>query len=289
MVVVVTGANGRIGSEVVRLLSAQGESVRALVRDPAQAVKLPGVAWFQGDLGDPNTLHPIMARADSLFLIVPNTKGMLAFSHNALVAAEEEGVSYVVKVTSLGTSPHSSSSIDRWHHEGESELRNSTMSWTVLRAHSFMQNFLDLAPEILRTGKLCSAAGAAQVPFIDCRDVALVGARVLTEPGYEGERFVLTGPAAIGYADVARMIGEVAGRPIQYVSETPEQARARLTREGQGPDVIEDWLAIAEYQRAGGPAAIPTPAVHDITSHTPRSFPQFLADHRSAFAARPAA
>jgi len=286
MVVVVTGANGRIGSEVVRLLSAQGETVRALVRDPAQAVQLPGVAWFQGDLGAPESLHAVMSRADAMFLLVPNTKDMLAHAHNALVAAEEEGVSYVVKLTGLGTSPHSTSSIDRWHHEGESELRNSTMSWTVLRAHAFMQNFLDLAPEILRTGRLHSPAGNAQVPFIDSRDIALVAARVLTEPGYESERFVLTGPAAIGYADVARMIGEVAGKPIQYVTETTDQARARLTREGKSPSVIEDFLAVAEYQRAGGPAAIPTPSVKDITGHMPRSFPQFAADHRSAFTPR---
>jgi uncharacterized protein YbjT (DUF2867 family) len=284
MTIVVIGATGRIGSEVVRLLSARGESVRALVRDPAQAVKLPNVAWFQGDLEDPNTLHPLMSRADSMFLLVPNAKGMLAFSHNALVVAEEEGVSYVVKLSALGTSPHSTSSIDRWHHEGETELRNSTMSWTILRPHAFMQNFLDLAPSIVRTGKLFSAAGNAQVPFIDSRDVAAVAARVLTEPGYEGVKYVLTGPEPIGYADVARMIGEVAGRPIQFVPETTEQARARLTREGRTADVIEDLLAAAEYQRAGGPAALATPAVQEITGHPPRHFQQFVADHRAAFA-----
>jgi uncharacterized protein YbjT (DUF2867 family) len=283
VVVVVTGAGGRIGSEVVRLLSTQGENVRALVRDPSQAVQLPGVAWFQGDLGDQNTLHPLMSRADNLFLIVPPTKGMLEFSHNALVVAEEEGVGYVVKLTGLGTSPHSTSSIDRWHHEGENELRNSTMSWTVLRSHAFMDNFLDLAPEILRSGKLYSAAGPAQVPFIDSRDIALVAARILTEPGYEGNRFVVTGPQAIGYADVARMIGEVAHKPIQYVAETPEQSRARLTREGKSPDVIEDLLAVAAHEKAGGPAALPTPTVRDVTGHNPRSFAQFLADHKDAF------
>jgi hypothetical protein len=73
------------------------------------------------------------------------------------------------------------------------------------------------------------------------------------------------------------------------VAETPDQARARLTREGKGPAVIEDFLAVAEYQRAAGPAAIPTPSVRDITGHTPRSFQQFVADHRSTFAPRAAA
>jgi len=289
LTIVVIGATGRVGSQVVRLLSAAGESVRALVRDPSQAVTLPGVEWVRGDLGDQNTLHPLMARADSAFLLVPNAKGMLEFAHNALVVAEEEGVSYVVKLSALGSSPHSTSNMDRWHHEGETELRNSTVSWTILRPHAFMQNFLDQAPAMMRTGKLFSPTADARVPFVDTRDVAAVAARILTQPGYEGEKYVLTGPASVSYAEVAHWIGEAAGRPVQYIPETPEQARARLLREGRAQDAIEDFLAMAEYQRAGGPAAIATPSVKDITGHSPRSFQTFVADHRSVFAAPHAA
>lgn len=288
MTIVVIGATGRIGSEVVRLLSAAGETVRALVRDPSLAVPMTGVQWVRGDLNEPATLHPLMARADALFLLVPNAKGMLNFAHNSLVVAEEEGISYVVKLSALGSSPHSSSDIDRWHHEGETELRNSTMSWTILRPHAFMQNFLEVAPGVVRTGKLYSPAGDARVPFIDSRDVAAVAARILTQPGYEGEKYVLTGPRSIGYGDVAKLIGEAAGRTVQFVPETPEQARARLARDGKTPEAIEDFLAVAEYQRAGGPAAIATPAVQEITSRPPRSFERFLADHREAFTATPA-
>ena len=135
-------------------------------------------------------------------------------------AARTAGVAHVVKGSALGASDHSKSPIGKAHYEVEKVLEESSIPWTILRPHVFMQNFLDLARTIAREGRIRSASGEGKIPFIDARDIAAVAAVALTAPGHEGKKYVLTGPEALGYGDVARIIGKVVGRPVEYTAES---------------------------------------------------------------------
>jgi uncharacterized protein YbjT (DUF2867 family) len=281
--IVVTGATGHIGSELVRLLSRKGVSVRAVTRDPHRAQPLPGVEWVQRDLRDARSLPGLFRGADRMFLLTSNSEDMQALQLGAIKAARVAGVAHVVKGSALGASDHSKSPIGRAHYEVEIALQASGMAWTILRPHVFMQNFLDMAPTIAREGKIRGASGEGKIPFVDARDIAAVAAVTLTSPGHEGKKYVLTGPEALSYGEVAKILGDAIGRRVDYVAESPEEGRGRLVRAGAPFWIIESMLALAAYQRAGGPTAAVSGAVAELLGRPPRSFSQFVQDNASAF------
>ncbi len=281
--IVVTGATGHIGSELVRLLSRKDVSVRAVTRDPHRAQSLPGVDWVKGDLRDTLSLTNLFRGADRMFLLTSNSEDMRTLQVGAIQAARDAGVARIVKGSALGASDHSKSPIGRAHYEVESALQESGMAWTILRPHVFMQNFLDMAATIAREEKIRAASGSGKIPFIDARDIAAVAAVTLTSAGHEGKKYVLTGPEALSYGEIAKIIGAAIGRRVDYVAESPEEARERLVRAGALPWMIESMLALAAYQRAGGPTAVVSEAVTELLGRPPGSFSQFVRDYISAF------
>src|SRR2546422_2881933 len=284
--IVVTGATGHIGSELVRLLSEKSVSVRALTRDPRRARPLRGVDWVKGDLGDADLLPGLLRGAHRMFLLTSNSQDMRTLQVNAIEAARATGVAHVVKGSALGASDHSKSPIGKAHYEVERALQESGIAWTILRPHVFMQNLLDMAPTIAREGRIRAASGEGKIPFIDARDIAAVAAVALTSPGHEGKKYVLTGPEALSYGDVARIIGKAVGRPVEYVAESPEEARERLVRAGSLPWMIESTLALAAYQRAGGPTSEISKAFEELLGRPPRSLARVVQDYASGFRGR---
>ena len=281
--IVVTGATGHIGGELVRLLSDKGVTLRAVTRDPRRTPPLPGVAWVQADLRDARSLRDVFLGAETMFLLTSNAEDMGTLQRNAIEAAGSAGVAYVVKGSALGASSRSRSPIGRSHYEVETVLQGSGMAWTILRPHVFMQNLLDAAPTIAREGTVRAASGEGKIPFIDAKDIAAVAAAVLTTPGHQSRKYVLTGPEALSYGDVARILSEATGRRVEYAAESAEGAEARLVAEGASRWMIESALALAAYQREGGPTAVVSPAVKEILGRPPRSFREFVRDHVSAF------
>lgn len=282
--IVVTGATGNIGGELLRLLSATGAPVRALSRRPYQGPPLPGVEWMIADLGRAGGLASSFAGAERLFLVTGNVENLVRAQKNAIAAARDAGVRHVVKVSALGASDHSKSVIGLWHFVVETELKRSGLDWTILRPHVFMQNVLAQRDAIRSQHVVRSPAGDAAVPMIDTRDIAAVAAAALTEPGHAGKSYTLTGPAPIGWREVAEILSDVLGVPIHYVPESDDDAWHRLHREGLPAWLIGAQLALAEYQRQGGGTGIVTDTVERVTGRAPRSFRDFALDHAAAFA-----
>lgn len=282
--IAVTGATGTIGSELLRLLSARGGPVRALSRDPHRGEELNGVEWVTADLADRDRLVGALDGAERLFLLTGNAADMVRVQKNAIAAARRAGVGRVVKLSALGASDHSQSVIGLWHRNVERALEESGLAWTVLRPHVFMQNLLDQREAIRAEGGIYSAAADGRVPFVDTRDVAAAAAATLTEPGHEGERYVLTGPEALTYDEVAGILAEVLGRPVEHVEETDDEAWARLRRAGLPPWLAAGQIALYGYQRAGGPTAGVSDAVERLTGRPPRGVEEFVRDHAHLFA-----
>src|SRR3989454_11389982 len=247
--IVVTGATGHIGSELVRLFSEKNVPVRALTRDPRRARPLRGVDWVKGDLAEIDSLPGFLRGADRMFLLTSNSEEMVALQMNAIRAARDAGIGHVVKGSALGASDHSKSPIGKAHYEVERALQETGIAWTVLRPHVFMQNFLDTAPTIAREGRIGAASGDGKIPFIDARDIAARAASAPTAPGHEGKKYVLTGPEALSYGDVARIIGKAIGKPLEYGAESPEETRERLLPAGGPPPTIGSTPAPAAPPR----------------------------------------
>ncbi len=281
--ILITGSTGFIGSEVVRLLAQAGVPARALARNPNKGQKLPGINWMAGDLSKPETLPAAFEGCTKLFLLTGNVENATELQHNAIAAARQAGVAYVVKLSAFGASSHSNSLIGRWHHQIEKELQESGLAWTMLRPHHFMQNFLAQAENIINDGVVYSATGDGKIPFIDTRDIAAVAVVTLTQPGHTGKKYVITGSEALTYRQATEIIGTAIGKRLRYIDESFDEARARLTQAGQPLWLIESSLALAAYQRAGGPTETITSVVAEVTGKPPRPFAEFAFDYAAAF------
>lgn len=277
--IVLTGATGTVGSEPVRLLAGGEEPVRALSRDPARGEELPGVEWVEADLARREDLPAAFEGADRLFLLTGNDANMVRLQKNAVEAAERVGIEHVVKLSALGATDHSKSVIGLWHYNVERVLRASALAWTFLRPHHFMQNVLQPTVYDREEGRIHSAAGEGRIPFIDTRDIAAVARVVLTGEPHEGEVLTLTGPEAISYREATEIVSDVLDRPLTYVSEEVDEAWRRLRAAGEPPWRAAALLAIAGYQRAGGPTERVTDTVERITGRPARAFRRFAEDH----------
>jgi uncharacterized protein YbjT (DUF2867 family) len=284
-VITVTGSTGTIGSELVRLLSQAGVATRAIARSVAQARALPHVTSVAADLRDLQTLDAALLGTERLFLLTGNDPGFAPVQIGVVGAAARAGVRHLVKLSALGASDHSKSGIARAHWEVEQAIQRSAIPWTMLRPHAFMQNWLGEVAETVRAERVIySPIGEGRVPFIDTRDIAAVAAKVLLDPrDYSGKKFVLTGGAAVGYADVAEVLSRLMGKTVTYRAITMEEARARLAGKGVPAELIDATLAIAAYQRDGGPTALVSPTVERLLGRPPLTIEEFVRDHLASF------
>jgi uncharacterized protein YbjT (DUF2867 family) len=283
--ITITGSTGTIGTELVRLLSAAGVNTRAVHRDPGKTRPLPNVSWIQADLEDARLLEAALGGTARLFLLTGNEPDFARTQIGIVRAAERLGVGHIVKLSALGASDHSKSAIAREHWAVEQTLLSTQLWWTILRPHAFMQNWLgDVAESVRLEGVIYAPIGEGRVPFIDTRDIAAVAAEVLLHPeAHVGKKYFLTGGEAVGYAEVAAALSEATGRTITYRPISMEEARSRMAARGVAAPAIDAMLAIAAYQKAGGPTAMVSPNVERLLGRPPRTIHDFARDYAARF------
>ncbi len=281
--ILITGATGKIGRELVKQLTGKGVKVRALLRHPEKAKDWKGVDVVKGDLDDAASVRAALHGVEKLFLLTnANPK------HEALAIdeAKRAGVSLVVKLSSMGADVDSKMTIGRAHGAMEAKLKASGLAFTLLRPGMFAQNFLGHAESIRREGQFQGAYGEAKVAPIDVRDIAEVAALALTGPGHEGKTYVLTGSVAITQTDAAAKLSAAVGKPIRYVN-VPLEIIAKSIREGMSRAGAPEWLAddmIAMQESAAQyESNAVSPDFERLTGHPSRTFDDFARDSASAF------
>jgi uncharacterized protein YbjT (DUF2867 family) len=281
--VIVTGAAGRTGGEVVRLLSARGIRVRALVRD-AQRIKGlngPVVEVAVADLARPGTLDPAFRGGDKLFLVSSPDPEVATLHGNAIEAAKRAGIKQIVRLSAYGASPQSPWLLLRVHGDADEHLSRSGISFTILRAQSFFQNTLFYADSIVAEATIYAAAKDGSVGMIDSRDVAQAAATILVSGGHSGRVYDLTGPETLSHAQLAVKLSAVLGREIKYVDIPREAAREALLLR------MPEWLVDGYLDVVGtwgsGKFSDLTDAFERVTGKKPRGFDQFAKDYARAF------
>ena len=286
--ILVTGATGHVGSELVRLLAEQGAPARALVHSPDKAAPIQhlGLETALGDYEQPDTLDAAMKGCDQLFLLSPPTPRQPQQEQHVIDAARRAGLDHVVKQSVPWAGPDAPVVFCRWHGQVEQHLAQSGLAYTLLRPSSFMQNFLLSAQQVADQGILYGMFGEGRVAFIDARDIAAAAAELLTNPGHQGASYTLTGPEALSAAEVAERLSAATGRQVRSVDLGPDGYRQALAGAGM-PGWLVDGVVESNTMLAAGHAATVTNEVARLTGRPPRTFAQFAADHQAAFGGQP--
>jgi uncharacterized protein YbjT (DUF2867 family) len=274
--ILVTGASGTIGGEVVRLLSEAGVAVRAMTRDPARVSA--DVAVVRGDFRNP----PSLAEIDTVFLIV-----LPGHELTLLEAARAAGVGKVVLMSAVGTGEHVGDSVvGPWFLSAEQAVRTSGMDWTILRPTNFASNSLRWLAEITEGKPIADASAGVPDGVVDPRDVAAVVAATLTSSSHNGQIYTLTGPELLTLADQAAALSRVLNRPVRTEVVTLAEARA-LAEElfrahGLDAALVDGYLAALSWSRTGR-AAVLSDDVPRVLGRPATTFETWVRDHADAF------
>lgn len=292
--ILVIGASGRVGGEllgqfggleVLRLLAERKVPVRVLAQTAAQAANFEarGLEARQWDPEEPGAVAAAFAGVHKLFLVTPGSAEQVALQRGAIAAAVRAGVRHVVKISDLGASADTPLLHARWNWEVEEAIRASGLAYTFLRDRFFMQNFLlVIAPSVMAEDAFFAPSGEGRLPFVDLRDIAEVAVAALTEDGHENRVYDLTGPEALSFGDVARLLSEAVHRDIRYEEVPADEARANLVRSGLPEWFAQDVVGLLGEARDGHSAGVST-TVAEVTHHPARTLGQFLREHREAF------
>lgn len=280
--ILVTGATGTVGREVVSRLSTD-LAVRVMTRDPSRVTGVAAsVETVQGDYDDPRSLARAVRGVRTAFLVT-NRVG-LDDDTRFIEAAREAGVRHVVKLSAAAVAdPEAGDLITRWQRANEELLLDSGLEWTLLRPRAFMSNTLAWAQAVRSEGVVRALYGGAANSCVDPRDIAEVAVRALTEDGHAGRIHPLTGPEAITAREQTSRLSELLGRPLRFEELDAGQARAGLRRRYPEP-VVQALMESAERLRGGGKAQVET-TVAELLGRPARCFRTWAGDHLSAFTA----
>ena len=276
--ILVTGATGTVGSDVVDALAETGTPFRAGVRDPAAREWPDDCEPVVFDFERPETWGFAFEGVDTLFLLRPPSVQRERIL-DAVDAAVRTGVDHVTYLSVLGAEKNPLLP----HRRIERHLEASDATYTFLRASYFMQNLSEIhAPEIRQHDEVFVPAGAGAVSFVDTRDVGAVAAATMTEDGHENRAYDLTGPAALDFEAVADVFSDVLDRRVVYADPSPITFVRRMHARGVSLRFAILMLGIYAPARFGRAARV-TDDVERLLGRSPTSLVTFVDDHRDVW------
>jgi uncharacterized protein YbjT (DUF2867 family) len=297
--ILVTGATGTVGSEVVkRLVSSPSSSsgyniIRAAVHSQNKADRFrqdnEAVEIVNMDYNKPETIADALNHVNKLFLLTLPSPNM-ADNASSLVkeAKKKNDLKHIVKLSVLEADAEPGTTIGRLHRQEEKIIEESGIPYTFLCSGAFMQNFVNFFGQTIKHQNVFYIpAGEGKVSFVDVRDIAAVATEILLTKSngsqqHKNKAYDITGPNALSYSQAAEILSKVIGKKISYIDIPEEDARKGMKKMS-----MEDWLidAIIEfyYIIREGHASLTTNVVEQITGRKPISLEQFVRDYASSF------
>jgi len=283
--ILLIGATGTVGRQVVSQLPATGVRVRALARNPQAADLPPHVDVVQGDLTLPETLDECLDGIDAAFLVWTAPPA-------AVVPVLERIVRHAPRIVFL-SSPYKTAHpffqggqpnpVAALHAEIERLIETTGRQWTFVRPGMFAGNALRWwAPQIRAGDVVRWPYLAAPTAPIHERDIAAVAVRALCEDGHAGAEYVLTGPQSLSQFEQISIIGRVVGRSLLIEEMSPDEAREELL--ALMPAFVVNML-LGAWGAAIGQPAFMTSAVAEISGTPARTFRDWATDHAAEFRA----
>jgi uncharacterized protein YbjT (DUF2867 family) len=281
--ILVIGATGNVGRQVLSQWPATGVQVRAIVRNPDAAGLPVEVEVVRGDLTVPETLDECLEGIDTVFLVwtAPRTAVAPALERIRKRARRIVFLSAPLKTAHpFFQQPNPTRELAA---QIERLIEASGLQWTFLRPGIFAANALRWwAPHIRASDVVRWPHLAAPTAPIDERDIAAVAVRALCEDGHAGAEYVLTGPQSLSQFEQISTIGRVIGRSLRIEEITPDTARREWA--AVMPESIVNMLLNAWAAAIGQPAHV-TCTVADITGTPARTFCEWATEHAAEFRA----
>jgi uncharacterized protein YbjT (DUF2867 family) len=274
--ILVSGATGNVGGELVRILAESGEQVRALTRGKGDFP--PGVAPVAGDLNQPESLRDALAGVQGMFLLsgYQDMPGLLA-------EVQDAGIEHVV-LLSGGSAANGDvgNAVSRYMIASETAIRDSGVPWTILRPNAFMSNALRWLPQLQAGNVVRGEFPDVPAATIDPYDIAAVAALALRAPGHAGETYAITGPESLLPADRVRILGEVLGRDLTFEGLSNDEARVQMGA-AMPVEYVDAFFSFYVDGTLDESKVLST--VQDLLSRPPHTFHHWATTHSPAFTA----
>ena len=279
--ILVTGATGNVGGQVVSQLLDTGAPVRALVRDPDYGGLPDGVEVVRGDLSAPDTLDAPLEGVETVFLVWPF---LTVEAAPAVLDAVKRHARRIVYLSSMGVRDdleRQADPINQFHADMERLIEQSGLEWTFLRPSGFATNTLGWAEQIRADGAVRAPYGAMARSLIHERDIASVAVRALTDDGHAGATHVLSGPEVLTQVEQVPAIGEAIGQPLRFEELSRETARQGMIAAWGDPSTVDGMLG-AGAAFVMQPERV-TSTVEEVTEAPAHTFRQWVTDHADDF------
>jgi NAD(P)H dehydrogenase (quinone) len=166
------------------------------------------------------------------------------------------------------------------HGATEQAIRDRGLRWTALRNGLYAEFQVPAAARAVVSGRLVHNNGDGATAYVSREDCAAAAAAALTGDGHEDRIYDITGPELVTQAQLAAMVSDITGRPVEAVAIDDDQAAQNLTAAGLPADAAMAYASFGTAVREGVLAVVST-HVQDLTGRRPRSLREVLEAHRS--------
>jgi uncharacterized protein YbjT (DUF2867 family) len=289
--ILVMGATGTLGGEVVKQLSSSTPAVniKAGVHSAQNVNKVKDgdkVEVVLIDYNKPETLKEALSQVDKLFLLTPDVPNAHELASNLVIEAKKAGIRHIVKQSVMGADLEADVGTFRLHRQAEKIIEQSEIPFTFLRPNEFMQNFVNFHSHFIKNNNaFYLPLEDAKVSLVDVRDIAAVAVKSLTEDRsdkHNNNTYLITGPEALSYYQAAEILSSATDKKISYVNISEEEARRAMKEMGMSDWLINTISELHDYFRKGNASQVSS-AVEEVTGKKPISFSQFAKDYAEAF------